>query len=60
MDSTEVSNSLNTLVRNYKNTTPSRVKLIDVFLLFFLISGVAQFAYRVLITSFPYNAFLGG
>lgn len=58
--SPQVSQSLNTLVRNYSQTTPARIKLIDSFLLFFMLSGILQFAYRILITSFPYNAFLGG
>lgn len=53
------SSSFQTLVHSYKTNTPSKVKLIDSFLLFFLLSGVAQFAYCVLVTSFPYNAFLG-
>jgi len=56
----QLQTSLQTLVSNYTSTTPARVKLIDSFLLFILISGVLQFAYRILITSFPYNAFLGG
>ncbi|CED84898.1 Defender against cell death protein/oligosaccharyltransferase, epsilon subunit [Phaffia rhodozyma] len=58
--SSALSSSVNTLVQSYKRTTPSKVKLIDCFLLFFLLSGVAQFAYCVGVTSFPYNAFLGG
>lgn len=52
--------SLRTLTQNYASTNPSRVKLIDSFLLFLLLSGVMQLAYRILITSYPYNAFLGG
>jgi oligosaccharyltransferase complex subunit epsilon len=47
-------------VSNYKSTTPGRVKLIDCFLAFLIVSGIAQFAYRLLITSHPYNAFAGG
>lgn len=57
---TQLSNSLSTLVHNYRTSTPSRVKLIDTFLLFFVLSGVLQFAYRVLVTSHPYYAFAGG
>jgi oligosaccharyltransferase complex subunit epsilon len=56
---TQLSNSLSTLTRNYVESTPSRIKLIDSFLLFFIVSGILQFAYRILVTSFPYNAFLG-
>jgi oligosaccharyltransferase complex subunit epsilon len=56
----QLSNSLSTLVHNYSTTTPARVKLIDTFLLFCVLSGVLQFAYRILVTSFPYYAFVGG
>lgn len=44
----------------YVNTTPSRLKFIDSFLVFLVISGVLQFAYCVLVSSFPFNAFLAG
>lgn len=57
---TELSNSLSTLIHNYTTTTPARVKLIDTFLLICVLSGVLQFAYRILVTSFPYYAFVGG
>jgi oligosaccharyltransferase complex subunit epsilon len=58
--SQQLSSSWKTLVSNYKSTTPGRVKLIDCFLAFLIVSGIAQFAYRLLITSHPYNAFAGG
>ena len=58
--STALQSSLQTLIRNYTATTPARVKLIDAFLLFLLLSGIQQFVYRVVISSYPYNAFLGG
>ncbi|KAJ9126562.1 hypothetical protein QFC24_001590 [Naganishia onofrii] len=51
--------SLNTLVENYRATTLTRTKLIDCFLLVLVVSGVLQFAYRILVTSYPFNAFLG-
>ncbi|KAL7415615.1 DAD family-domain-containing protein [Mrakia frigida] len=57
--SSAASSALSTLIHSYKTTTPDKIKLIDSFLLFLLISGVAQFGYCVLVTSFPYNAFLG-
>ena len=51
--------SLNTLVQNYRATTLTRTKLIDCFLLVLVASGVLQFAYRILITGYPLNAFFG-
>src|SRR5258707_11887027 len=52
--------ALHTLWGAYLNTTPSRLKFIDAFLAFLVLSGVAQFVYCVLVTSFPFNAFLAG
>lgn len=56
----QIKGSVNTLVHNYRTTVPARVKLIDAFLLFFIITGVTIFAYRLVITSHPFNAFVGG
>lgn len=60
---TEIQNQLQgsfrTLLSNYADIPP-RLKLVDSFLLFFILSGVLQFAYRLLVTSYPYNAFIGG
>src|SRR5579863_2348926 len=52
--------ALRTLWIAYLDATPSRLKLIDTFLVFLALSGAAQFAYCVLVTTFPYNAFLAG
>ena len=52
--------ALRTLWNTYLDATPSRLKLIDSFLVFLVLSGVAQFVYCVLVTNFPYNAFLSG
>ncbi|KAK4686986.1 oligosaccharyltransferase complex subunit epsilon, partial [Tremellales sp. Uapishka_1] len=57
---TQLKSSFNTLVSNYTSSTSPRIKLIDSFLLFLILSGVFQFAYRILVTAFPFNAFLGG
>ncbi|OCF60113.1 oligosaccharyltransferase complex subunit epsilon [Kwoniella mangroviensis CBS 10435] len=58
--SAALQSSFQTLLDNYQTTIPARVKLIDTFLLFIFISGVLQFAYRVLVTSYPFYAFAGG
>ena len=44
----------------YKRDTPKSLKLIDVYLVYILFSGIAQFLYMVLAGTFPYNAFLAG
>ena len=55
----QLTSSFSTLTRNYVESTSQRIKLIDSFLLFFIVIGVFQFAYRILVTAYPYNAFLG-
>ncbi|KIR69286.1 oligosaccharyltransferase complex subunit epsilon [Cryptococcus bacillisporus CA1873] len=60
VNSKNLQSSFDTLIDNYTSTTPVRVKLIDAFLLFILLSGVLQFAYRLLITVYPFHAFAGG
>ncbi|KAH9983492.1 DAD family-domain-containing protein [Russula compacta] len=52
--------ALHTLWSAYLDATPSRLKFIDAFLTFLVLSGVIQFVYCVLVTSFPFNAFLAG
>jgi oligosaccharyltransferase complex subunit epsilon len=44
----------------YVDGTPARLKFVDAFLAFLVLSGVLQFAYCVLVTNFPFNAFLAG
>jgi len=53
-------NAIGTLWASYLDSTPSNLKVIDSFLAFIMLSGIMQFAYCVLITTFPYNAFLAG
>lgn len=52
--------AIDSLLKSYDENTPPRLKLIDAFLVFIMLSGVVQFAYCVLITNFPFNAFLAG
>ncbi|KAF8261466.1 DAD family-domain-containing protein [Lactarius quietus] len=52
--------ALRSLWTAYLDNTTSRLKFIDAFLVFLILSGVIQFVYCVLVTSFPFNAFLAG
>ncbi|GAA5900998.1 dolichyl-diphosphooligosaccharide-protein glycotransferase [Sporobolomyces salmoneus] len=52
--------SIQGLWKGYLEQTPSRLKLIDGFMFFLMLTGVAQFVYCVVVTNFPFNAFLGG
>ncbi|PVF95872.1 defender against death DAD protein [Serendipita vermifera] len=53
-------NAITSLWKAYLDETPARLKLIDSFLFFLMLSGAIQFVYCVLISNFPYNAFLAG
>ncbi|KAM0752649.1 defender against death DAD protein, partial [Meredithblackwellia eburnea MCA 4105] len=54
------SNPIETLISSYLKDTPSKLKLLDGFQLFLMLTGIAQFLYCLLITNFPFNAFIGG
>ncbi|KAH7344876.1 DAD/Ost2 [Rhizoctonia solani] len=54
------SNAVHQLWKAYQNDTPDRLKLIDAFLVFIMISGIIQFLYCILVTNYPFNAFLSG
>jgi oligosaccharyltransferase complex subunit epsilon len=44
----------------YNEHTADRLKFIDSFLVFIMLSGALQFLYCILVTNFPFNAFLAG
>ena len=44
----------------YNEQTTDRLKFIDSFLVFIMLSGALQFLYCILVTNFPFNAFLAG
>ncbi|KAF8528924.1 DAD/Ost2 [Hysterangium stoloniferum] len=48
------------LWKSYNENTSSRLKLIDAFLLFIMLSGISQFIYCIVVTNYPFNAFLAG
>ena len=48
------------LWKAYYETTSTRLKTIDAFLVFLMLSGIIQFLYCILVTNFPFNAFLAG
>lgn len=51
---------MQTLLKAYQDSTSTRLKTIDAFLVFLMLSGVVQFLYCILVTNFPFNAFLAG
>ncbi|EPZ31928.1 DAD/Ost2 domain-containing protein [Rozella allomycis CSF55] len=45
---------------SYYQNTPWKLKIIDSYLLFCVLTGIIQFVYCALVGTFPYNAFLSG
>jgi oligosaccharyltransferase complex subunit epsilon len=46
------------LWRSYVDGTPARMQLCDAFLVFLMATGVFLFLYCVVVTNYPFNAFL--
>ncbi|CAK9803200.1 Dolichyl-diphosphooligosaccharide--protein glycosyltransferase subunit DAD1 [Anthophora quadrimaculata] len=44
----------------YTKTTSKKLKIIDAYLLYVFLTGVAQFIYCCLVGTFPFNSFLSG
>jgi len=53
-------NAVQNLWKAYNENTSDRLKFIDAFLFFLMLSGITQFLYCILVTDFPFNAFLAG
>uniref|UniRef100_A0A1I7WU87 Dolichyl-diphosphooligosaccharide--protein glycosyltransferase subunit DAD1 n=1 Tax=Heterorhabditis bacteriophora TaxID=37862 RepID=A0A1I7WU87_HETBA len=51
---------LKKLFDDYQKTTPQKLKLIDAYMLYILLTGIAQFTYCCLVGTFPFNSFLSG
>jgi len=56
----QVTEVIGTLFHQYQKSTPRRLKLIDAYLGYILVTGIFQFAYGIAFGTFPFNAFLAG
>ncbi|KAK2723709.1 dolichyl-diphosphooligosaccharide--protein glycosyltransferase subunit DAD1-like [Artemia franciscana] len=45
---------------DYMKTTSKRLKIIDAYLAYILLTGIVQFGYCCLVGTFPFNSFLSG
>lgn len=54
------SGAIQGLWKSYIDDTPTKLKTIDAFLVFIMLSGIIQFVYCIAVTNFPFNAFLAG
>merc|ERR1712193_380654 len=51
---------LQKLYNEYNDLTPQRLKIVDSFLLYVMVTGIFQFIYCCLVGTFPFNSFLSG
>lgn len=47
-------------IGEYHSQTPKKLKLIDAYLFYILLTGIFQFLYCCLVGTFPFNSFLSG
>lgn len=45
---------------DYVQSTPKKLKIIDAYLLYIMLTGIIQFVYCCLVGTFPFNSFLSG
>ncbi|KAK8723738.1 hypothetical protein OTU49_011519 [Cherax quadricarinatus] len=56
--------TLSVVIKNfydeYMKNTPKKLKVVDAYLTYVLMTGVLQFVYCCIVGSFPFNSFLSG
>lgn len=57
---TNLSTVLHKFYDEYVNNTSKKLKLIDAYLFYIVLTGVIQFLYCCLVGTFPFNSFLSG
>lgn len=45
---------------DYRSKTPQKLKIVDAYLAYIMVTGIVQFAYCALVGTFPFNSFLSG
>nr|CAG4638871.1 EOG090X0KAT [Cyclestheria hislopi] len=55
-----LSNVVLKFYEDYMATTSKKLKLIDAYLLYILLTGIVQFVYCCFVGTFPFNSFLSG
>eukprot|EP00794_Sanderia_malayensis_P018946 gene18946-20852_t len=51
---------LHKLYDEYNGKTPKKLKIVDSYLFYILLTGIIQFGYCCLVGTFPFNSFLSG
>lgn len=57
---TKITTVVNKFYNEYKSKTSKKLKIIDAYLLYILLTGAVQFFYCLLVGTFPFNSFLSG
>ncbi|ODM89267.1 Dolichyl-diphosphooligosaccharide--protein glycosyltransferase subunit DAD1 [Orchesella cincta] len=57
---TSVVGVVKNLLGAYEAQTPKKLKVIDAYLAYVLLTGIVQFVYCCLVGTFPFNSFLSG
>ena len=57
---TTLGSVLSRFYEEYQSRTPQRLKLVDAYLAYVMLTGIVQFAYCCLVGTFPFNSFLSG
>lgn len=58
--STSLFGVLGKFYEEYSQNTLQKMKLIDAYLMYIMFTGIIQFAYCLLVGTFPFNSFLSG
>lgn len=56
----QVKSVLGKFYDEYQTNTPKKLKLVDGYLFYVLLTGILQFVYCTLVGTFPFNSFLSG
>ncbi|KAK3856368.1 hypothetical protein Pcinc_037303 [Petrolisthes cinctipes] len=60
MSSTTLIGVVRNFLDEYMRTTPKKLKMVDAYLGYVLMTGILQFVYCCLVGTFPFNSFLSG
>nr|CAX77901.1 oligosaccharyltransferase [Schistosoma japonicum] len=59
-DSQSFTSVVKEFLYKYKTTTPKRLRVLDAYLAYVLLTGIIQFIYCCIAGTFPFNSFLSG
>ncbi|XP_077412255.1 dolichyl-diphosphooligosaccharide--protein glycosyltransferase subunit DAD1 [Vanacampus margaritifer] len=58
--SSSVLSVISRFLEEYTTTTTNKLKVVDAYLLYIMLTGALQFLYCLLVGTFPFNSFLSG